>query len=53
MGADVMVAIKAELTEQQDAMKLIADINKVEAAFRVRFPAVAWCFFEPDNTDDD
>ena len=53
MGADVMVAIKAELTEQQDALKLIADINKVEAVFRARFPAVAWCFFEPDNTDDD
>ncbi|MDG2338971.1 MAG: cation efflux family transporter, partial [Gammaproteobacteria bacterium] len=53
MGADVMVAIKAELTEQEDAMKLIADINKVEADFRARFPTVAWCFFEPDNTDDD
>ena len=53
MGSDVMVAIKAELTEQQDAKKLIADINKVEVAFRERFPAVAWCFFEPDDTDDD
>lgn len=53
MGTDVMVAIKAELTEQQDARKLIADINQVEVAFRERFPAVAWCFFEPDDTDDD
>lgn len=53
MGSDVMVAIKAELTEQQDARKLIADINQVEAAFRQRFAQVSWCFFEPDNTDDD
>lgn len=51
MGSDVMVAIKAELTEQQDAKKLIADINQVEAAFRQRFPEVSWCFFEPDDTD--
>lgn len=51
MGADVMVAIKAELTEQQDARKLIADINQVEAAFRQQFPQVSWCFFEPDDTD--
>lgn len=53
MGADVMVAIKAELTEQQDAKQLIADINQVEVAFRQRFPVIAWCFFEPDDTDDD
>jgi len=53
MGADVMVAIKAEMTEQQDAQTLIADINQVEVAFRQRFAQVAWCFFEPDNEDDD
>ncbi len=53
MGADVMVAIKAELEEQQDARKLISEVNQVEAAFRQHFPQVAWCFFEPDNTDED
>lgn len=51
MGADVMVAIKAELKEQQDVSKLIADINQVEVAFRDRFPEIAWCFFEPDDAD--
>jgi cation diffusion facilitator family transporter len=51
MGADVMVAIKAEMTEQHDAQKLVADINQIEAAFRQRFGQVSWCFFEPDHQD--
>jgi divalent metal cation (Fe/Co/Zn/Cd) transporter len=51
MGADVMVAIKAEMTEQHDAQKLISDINQIEAAFRQRFGQVSWCFFEPDHQD--
>jgi cation diffusion facilitator family transporter len=51
MGTDVMVAIKAEMNEQQDAGKLINDINQVEVAFRQRFEQVTWCFFEPDTRD--
>ena len=51
MGANVMVAIKAEMAEQHDARKLIADINHIEAAFRQRFGKVSWCFFEPDHQD--
>lgn len=51
MGANVMVAIKAEMSEQHDAQKLIADINHIEAAFRRRFGQVSWCFFEPDHQD--
>ncbi len=51
MGSEVMVAIKAEMAEQQDAQILINDINQVEAAFRQRFAQVSWCFFEPDNKD--
>ena len=53
MGTDVMVAIKAEMTEQKEAGKLINDINQAEVAFRQRFEQITWCFFEPDNTDDD
>ncbi len=51
MGNDLMVAIKARMEEQQDATRLIADINQVERDFRKAFPGIAWCFFEPDNED--
>jgi hypothetical protein len=29
---------------------MIEDINRVEADLRSAFPAVRWCFFEPDTT---
>ncbi len=51
MGSDIMVAVKAQMQEKQDAKKLVADINAVEAAFRAQFTQVAWLFFEPDNHD--
>ncbi len=51
MGEDVMVAIKAEMEEFPDSRSLIEAINQTEAAFRVAFPQVAWCFFEPDFED--
>ncbi len=51
MGNDLMVAIKARMEEQQDATRLIEDINRVEKAFRKAFPGIAWCFFEPDTDD--
>ncbi|MCP5144860.1 MAG: cation diffusion facilitator family transporter [Gammaproteobacteria bacterium] len=49
LGDRVMVAVKARMAEQSDAARLVTDINTVEAAFRVEFPAVMWLFFEPDN----
>jgi hypothetical protein len=30
---------------------MIDDINRVEAAFKERFPEVRWSFFEPDTSD--
>ena len=48
MGADVMVAVKAEMHEAGTTRALVDDINAVEAAFRVRFPQASWVFFEPD-----
>ena len=48
MGADVMVAVKAEMHEAGSTRALVDEINAVEAAFRVRFPQVSWVFFEPD-----
>lgn len=49
MGEGIMLAIKARMSQAHDARALIDDINRVEAALREAFPAVRWCFFEPDN----
>ncbi len=50
-GPDLMVAVKARMAPQPSAQALINAINTVEAAFRLRFGAVRWLFFEPDLTD--
>ena len=51
MGSDVMVAVKAEMTETDSAEVLIKDINRCEKAFKQEFPQVLWLFFEPDLKD--
>jgi hypothetical protein len=43
-----MLAIKARMREEQAALRLVEDINQVEAAVRAAFPQVRWLFFEPD-----
>ncbi|MFL6580816.1 MAG: cation diffusion facilitator family transporter [Burkholderiales bacterium] len=49
MGDDIMLAVKARMVETGSAAALIEAINRVEADLRVAFPAVRWCFFEPDD----
>ncbi len=51
MGADVMVAVKAEVHPVGSGTVLIEQINQVESAFRAEFPQVMWLFFEPDIDD--
>ena len=51
LGEGIMLAIKARMTETGSATALIDTINKVEADLRAAFPAVRWCFFEPDKSD--
>ena len=51
LGDQVMVAIKAQMTDPGSATLLIEAINRVEVAFRVAFPETLWLFFEPDHTD--
>ncbi|MBV1880942.1 MAG: cation diffusion facilitator family transporter [Pseudomonadales bacterium] len=51
MGNDVMVAVKAKMSETSDVQKLLAEINQTEKAFKMAFPQVLWLFFEPDNED--
>jgi cation diffusion facilitator family transporter len=49
MGKGIMLAVKARMKETGGAKAMIDDINRVEADLRVAFPAVRWCFFEPDD----
>jgi len=48
-GADVVVAVKARMTENDSVPAPIAAINRCEHALRVAFPQVRWLFFEPDT----
>jgi cation diffusion facilitator family transporter len=47
-GDSVMLAVKARMREDQAALTLVEDINRVEAAVRAAFPQIRWLFFEPD-----
>ncbi len=51
MGDGIMLAIKARMKETGSATVMITDINRVEGDLRLAFPAVRWCFFEPDTSD--
>jgi len=43
-----MVAVKAKMRPQGNLDALVDEINRIEAAFKQRFPQVQWTFFEPD-----
>ena len=49
MGESIILAVKARMSETTSATALVDSINRVEADLRIAFPAVRWCFFEPDN----
>ncbi len=49
LGEGIMLAVKARMAETAGAGALIDAINRVEAGLRAAFPAVQWCFFEPDD----
>jgi cation diffusion facilitator family transporter len=53
LGNEVMVSVKAQMRETQDAGALLAQINLIEQAMQAEFPEVRWSFFEPDTADDD
>ena len=48
LGNDVMVAVQAEMHEEQSTHALAEQINQVEREFKTTFPEVRWSFFEPD-----
>jgi cation diffusion facilitator family transporter len=49
MGEGILLAVKARMKETGSAIAMVDDINRVEAELRIAFPAVRWCFFEPDD----
>ena len=51
LGADVMVAIKAEMSGELSGRGMVDAINAVERDMKVRFPDIRWSFFEPDVAD--
>ncbi|MEO6688706.1 MAG: cation diffusion facilitator family transporter [Dokdonella sp.] len=51
LGADVMVAIKAEMSRDMSTKGVVDSINAVEKDMKAKFPEIRWSFFEPDVAD--
>jgi cation diffusion facilitator family transporter len=51
LGADVMVAIKAEMSRDLSTKGVVDSINAVETDMKAKFPEIRWSFFEPDVAD--
>jgi cation diffusion facilitator family transporter len=50
LGPQIMVAIKAKMTQIDSVDQLINDINACELEIKKKNPSVQWVFFEPDIT---
>lgn len=50
-GANVMVAIKAELQPELTVLAAVKAINEMEKQIKIAHPRVKWVFFEIDNSD--
>ena len=53
LGNDVMVSVQAVMQDRPSTRALVEDINRIEAAMKVRFPNVRWSFFEPEIENRD
>jgi len=51
LGPQVMLAIKVRMTPGISIDQAVELLNALERSIKARFPEVAWCFVEPDNTD--
>jgi len=49
LGHQIMVAVKAKMTEVDSVDRIIKDINTCESVLKKKYPAVKWVFFEPDS----
>lgn len=48
LGPQVMVAVKAKMTDVESNLQMIQNINACEAELKKMNPAILWVFFEPD-----
>jgi cation diffusion facilitator family transporter len=48
LGHEIMVAVKAKMSEVDTVDQLIDGINNCEAELKKEIPSVRWIFFEPD-----
>jgi cation diffusion facilitator family transporter len=48
LGHEIMVAVKAKMTNADSVEYLINNINLCESELKKRIPAIKWVFFEPD-----
>jgi len=48
LGNQIMVAVKAKMTESDSVSRLVDNINTCESEIKKKYPAVQWVFFEPD-----
>jgi cation diffusion facilitator family transporter len=48
LGPNIMIAVKAKMTNTDSAEQLINNINKCESELKSKNPAIQWIFFEPD-----
>jgi len=51
LGSQIMVAVKAKMTEVETVEQLINNINICESELKKLNPAILWVFFEPDIQD--
>ena len=48
LGAQIMVAVKAKMSDTASAEELVTNINRCEKALKQHNAAIQWVFFEPD-----
>jgi len=51
LGSQIMLTVKAKMSETESAKILIENINDCEKELKATFPDVKWIFFEPDDKD--
>jgi len=51
LGPQIMVAVKAKMTNVDTVEQLIENINTCETELKREYPAIQWVFFEPDLRD--
>lgn len=51
LGSQIMVAVKAKMSEVESVNQLIRNINTCEHELKKEMPEILWVFFEPDESD--